>query len=83
MNVNPPSKSQLFLIFIHKKNLIFLDKITFLTFHKNMYDTFCERYKTGKHVSMFALGLGPHPRKAQPLAMGRILLGHGKDPHRP
>ena len=59
-----------------KKDLIFLDKITFLTFHKNIFDTFCGGYKTGKPVSMPALGLGPRPRKAHPLAMGRTLLGH-------
>jgi len=27
--------------------------------------------------------LGPDPRKAHPLAMRRILLGHEKDPPRP
>ena len=36
----------------------------------------CGGYKTGKPMSMFALGIGPDLRKAYP-------LGHGKDPPQP
>ena len=39
--------------------------------------------KTEKPMSMFVLGPRPDPRKAHPLAMGRTLLGHGKDPPQP